>query len=89
MQGQTVEWLLDTGAECTLVGADVSGVGQLPPCASQQQPVTIDGKPLNCQGRVLADICIGSAVLPQHPVFVVPAMNTQCLLGTDGNVKVG
>ena len=83
VQGQPVNWLVDTGAECTLVGSDVPGVSDLAPCEVRQRPITIDGKPLLFQALVRADLCVGSAVLRQHPVFVVPAMTNQCLLGTD------
>ena len=48
-----VTWLLMavTGAECTLVGSNVPGACQFPSCASQLQPVTIDGKPPDCRSR--------------------------------------
>ena len=76
-------WLVDTGAECTLVGSAVPGVSELAPCEVRQRPVTIDGKPLLFQALVRADLGVGSSVLRQHPVYVVPAMAKQCLLGTD------
>ena len=83
VQGQSVTWLVDTGAECTLVGSAVPGVSELAPCEVRQRPVTIDGKPLLFQALVRADLGVGSSVLRQHPVYVVPAMANQCLLGTD------
>ena len=83
VQGHPVTWLVDTGAECTLVGSDVPGVCELASCEVRQRPVTIDGKPLMFQALVLADLCVGSSVLRKHPVYVVPAMTNQCLLGTD------
>ena len=83
VQGQPVTWLVDTGAECTLVGSAVPGVCELTPCEVRQRPVTIDGKPLLFQSLVRVDLCVGSSVIRQHPVYIVPVMKTQCLLGTD------
>ena len=84
-----VEWLLDTGAQCTVIDASVVEGLELPRIPAPQRPVAVEGTPLDLNCVVMCDLCVGSRTLRDHPVYVMNDLKPYCILGTDVFKRLG
>ena len=84
-----MEWLLDTGAQCSVVSSEViSGldVKKIPPV---RQPVTVDGSALDLMCVIICDVTVGEQTLRDQPLYVVRNLTPSCILGTDILKRLG
>ena len=89
VDNRRVEWLLDTGAQCSVVSSEViSGldVKMIPP---MRQPVTVDGSALDLACVIICDVTVGDQTLRDQPLYVVRSLTPSCILGTDVLKRLG
>ena len=84
-----VEWLLDTGAQCTVIDASVIEGLELPRIPAPQRPVAVEGTPLDLNCVVVCDLSVGARTLRDHPVYVMNDLKPYCILGTDVLKRLG
>ncbi|XP_043206108.1 uncharacterized protein LOC122372666 [Amphibalanus amphitrite] len=89
VQHKRVDWLLDTGAQCSVVSSDVIGDMDVQRIPALRQPVTVDGNALDLECVVVCDVSIGDKTLRDQPLFVVRGLSPSCILGTDLLKKMG
>lgn len=82
-------WLLDTGADATLINSCVPGVIALKKQSSLRLPITIDGSPLALAGTVICDLDIAGVEIKNANIFVVNNMSPQYIQGTDSLRRLG
>ena len=89
VQHKRVDWLLDTGAQCSVVSSDVIGDMDVQRIPALRQPVTVDGNALDVDCVVVCDVSIGDKTLRDQPLYVVRGLSPCCILGTDLLKKMG
>lgn len=89
VQHKRVEWLLDTGAQCSVISSDVIADMDVQKIPALRQPVTVDGNALDLDCVVMCDVSVGDKTLRDQPLYVVRGLSPCCILGTDLLKKLG
>ncbi|XP_043208845.1 uncharacterized protein LOC122374269 [Amphibalanus amphitrite] len=86
---KSVQWLLDTGAQCTVVSEDVVRDLDLAEVVPERSPVTVDGSAMPLVKVVSCDVTVGGKTVRDHPIYVVRNLDPHCLLGMDVLERMG
>ena len=89
VQDRRVDWLLDTGAQCSVISSDVIENMDVQRIPALRQPVTVDGNALDLDCVILCDVSVGDKTLRDQPLYVVRHLSPSCILGTDLLKKMG
>ena len=84
-----MDWLLDTGAQCSVVSSEVVKDMDVQRIPALRQPVTVDGNALDLDCVVVCDVSVGDKTLRDQPLYVVRNLSPSCILGTDLLKRMG
>ena len=86
----TVSALWDTGSDLSLIAEDKIKEGiELSPVMLNDTPQAVEGSKVNCKGKMVLNVKIGTTLVKQHTFYVVQGLVVPYLLGADFQAKLG
>ena len=80
----TVSALWDTGSDLSLIAEDKIKEGiELSPVMLNDTPQAVEGSKVNCKGKMVLNVKIGTTLVKQHTFYVVQGLVVPYLLGAD------